>query len=44
MDSDHSFGVVCVGESGHFLGDGEVSVEGPFHEYAFPGDDAGLYG
>jgi hypothetical protein len=44
LDSDHSFGVVRVGESGHFLGDGEVSVEGPFYEDAFSGDDAGFYG
>jgi hypothetical protein len=43
LDSDHSFSIVGVSERRHFLGDGEVSVEGPFYEDAFSGDDAGFY-
>jgi hypothetical protein len=44
LDPNDSFGIVRAGESGHILGDGEVSVEWPFHEDAFSGDDARFYG
>lgn len=43
LNSNHGFGSMFGGEKRHFLGDGEVAVEGPFDEDGFSGDDAGFY-